>query len=315
MDYKDYYKILSVAKTAKADEIKKAFRKLAVKYHPDKNPGNKSAEEKFKEINEANEVLSDPEKRKKYDELGADWKQFEQTSQSGQQRDDFDWSRFTNRGKGRSSQYTNAEQFQDRDFSDFFSNIFGENFGETGQGRKRASKGQDYNAEMEISLEEVYSGTTRQLELDGQKLQLKIKPGVKDGQVLRLKGKGGKGRNGGTEGDVYIKVQVVDHPHFKRKEDDLYCDITVDLYTAILGGHTLIRTLKGPIKMNIAKETDNGKVLRLKGMGLPHYDKENQFGDLYAKVNVSLPKNLAPKEIELFKELSDIKQTSHVKAV
>lgn len=313
MDFKDYYKILGVAKTATADEIKKAYRKLAVKYHPDKNPNDKSAEEKFKEISEANEVLGNAEKRKKYGELGENWQYHQQSGQPGGQgqSQDSDWSKWTNKGGGSQS----GKQFHEDDFSDFFENIFGGRFAGGQQGRQRTFKGQDHNAEMQVSLEEAYSGTTRQLQLDKQKLQLKIKPGIKDGQVLRLKGKGGKGMNGGPDGDLYITVHVSEHPHYKRKEDDLYCDITVDLYTAILGGQTLVRTLRNPIKITVSKETDNGKVLRLKGMGMPRYDKDNEYGDMYAKVNIRLPKNLTPKEIELFNELSTIKNISHAEAV
>ena len=313
MDFKDYYKILGVDKTTTADAIKKAYRKLAVKYHPDKNPNDKAAEEKFKEINEANEVLGDPEKKRKYDELGENWKYYQQAGQQqGGQKQDFDWSKWSNRGAG--SQYTSGEQFNEGDFSDFFENIFGGRFS-GGRGQQRTHKGQDFNAEMKISLEEAYYGTTRQLELDKQKLQLKTKPGLKDSQVLRLKGKGGKGMNGGTDGDLYITVHVAEHPHYKRKEDDLYCDITVDLYTAMLGGQILIRTLRNPIKITVSKETENDKVLRLKGMGMPKYGKENEYGDLYAKVNVRLPTNLSSKETELFKELSNIKHTSHAETV
>lgn len=315
MDFKDYYKILGVVKTATSDEIKKAYRKLAVKYHPDKNPDNKSAEEKFKDINEANEVLGNVEKRKKYDELGENWKYYQQTGQQGGhgQAQDFDWSNWSN--SGRTSRYTSGEQFREGNFSDFFENIFGGSFEGGKQGKTKAYKGQDYNAEMTVSLEDAYSGTTRQLQLDKQKIQIKTKPGLKDAQILRLKGKGAKGKNGGPDGDLFINVHLSEHPHYKRKEDDLYCDISVDLYTAVLGGQTLIRTLRSPIKMTISKETDNGKVLRLKGMGMPKYDKENEFGDLYAKVNIKLPKNLSPKEEELFKELSNIKHTSHAETI
>jgi len=307
MDFKDYYKTLGVAKTATADEIKKAFRKLALQYHPDKNPDNKAAEEKFKEISEANEVLSDAEKRKKYDELGENWNE--------KQAQDFDGYQRYNRGDGGSYQYSGGQQFDESNFSDFFENIFGGRSAGAKQRQPRAAKGQDYNAEMQITLEEAYSGTTRQIELHNQKLNLKIKPGIQDGQVLRLKGKGGKGINGGIDGDIYITVHIAEHPHYKRKADDLYCDITVDFYTAILGGSTLIRTLRNPIKMNINPETDNREVLRLKGMGMPKYDKENEYGDLYANVNVKMPKNLSPKEIELFKELSTIKNTTHAEVI
>ena len=267
MDYKDYYKILGVAKTASADEIKKAYRKLAVQYHPDKNLHDKSAEAKFKEINEANGVLSDKEKRKKYDELGENWQHYQNSERPGEREQGY---RRDNRS------YTNQEEFHEGDFSDFFESIFGERSNGRNQGKPRSSKGQDYKAEMQISLEEAYSGATRQLELHNQKLQLKIRPGIKDGQVLRLKEKGGKGINGGSDGDGYITTRIAAHPYYKRNGDDLYCDITVDLYTAILGGKTLIKTLRNPIKMNIEKGTDNGKVLRLKGLGMPRYDKENE---------------------------------------
>ncbi len=302
MDFKDYYKVLGVDRKASADEIKKAYRKLAVKYHPDKNPGNKSAEEKFKEMNEAYEVLGNEEKRKKYDELGENWNQHQQHGREG----NFDWSRWQQAG-GR-QRHTSAEDvFGDGgQFSDFFSSIFGDARG--GRRTQGPRKGNDLEAELNIVLEEVYTGTTRQIETDGEKLQIKIKPGVKEGQILRLKGKGGHGMSNGPRGDVFIKVHVELHPHFERKNDDIYCDIPVDLYTAVLGGKALIRTLKGNIRIDIPKETDSGKVFRLKGMGLPVFGKEDQFGDLYAKVKITIPKNLSKEETELFEKLSKIKK-------
>jgi len=307
MDFKDYYKILGIAKTATADDIKKAYRKLAVKYHPDKNAGNIPAEEKFKEIKRPNEVLSNPEKRKKYDELGEDWKHYQQSG--GKQG--FDGFKQANRNGSNPYQYSDGEQFSEDSFGDFFSNLFGTQFGGGGRGKPPSFKGQDYTAQILVSLEEAYTGTPRQLELNHQKLQLKIKPGIKNGQVLRLKGKGGKGVNGGQDGDLYITIQVAEHPQYKRKEDDLYCTVDVDLYTAILGGQTIIKALHKKFKIDINKETDNGKLLRLKGMGMPRYDKVNEFGDLYATVNIVMPKNLSPNEMELFKELSTIKSTAH----
>lgn len=300
MEYKDYYKILGLTKVATAEEIKKAYRTLALKYHPDKNPDDKTSGSKFKEINEANGVLSDPEKRKKYDELGENWNSYQQPAQG------FSSQRNANGGGG---------QFAESDFSDFFESVFGGRFSGGGQRKQAAQKGQDYNAEMLLSFEEAYSGATRQLELDKQKLQIKIKPGIKEGQALRLKGKGAKGINGGPDGDLYITAHVAENPKYIRKGDDLYCDIDVDLYTAVLGGQTVITTLSNPIKMTIAKETVNGKILRLKGMGMPKYDKENEAGDLYAKVNIIIPKNLSTKEIELFKELSTLKDTFHASTI
>ncbi|MFL5763596.1 MAG: DnaJ C-terminal domain-containing protein [Bacteroidia bacterium] len=308
MDFKDYYKILNVEKNATAEDIKKAYRRLAVKYHPDKNPGNKSAEEKFKEANEAYEVLGDPEKRKKYDELGANWNAYQQ---SGAQQQDggFDWSQFTGNQRG-SYTYSN----NDEDFSDFFSGIFGDRFGGRTRGNS-ARRGQDIRAEMELPLEDAYHGTNRVIELDGQKLQMNIKPGVRDQQVLRLKGKGGPGRNGGPPGDLYITIHIPEHTHFQRIENDLHCEVPVELYTAILGGQALIRTLRGPLKINVAQGTANGKILRLKGMGMPVYGKDNEFGDLFVKVNVVLPKDLSERELALFKELSTLKKVSHAGTV
>lgn len=313
MNYKDYYKILGVEKTASADEIKKAYRKLAVKYHPDKNQGNKAAEEKFKEINEANEVLGDPEKRKKYDELGADWQQYQQR---GANTGDFDWSQWQNAGGGKRYTYSGGgDDFEGGgQFSDFFENIFGGGGGFGGRSRG-PSKGADYKAEVEISLEEAYNGTTRQFEIESEKLQIKIKPGVKDGQVLRLKEKGAYGTKGAKRGDVYITVFVMTHTHYTRKGDDIYCDIPVELYTCVLGGKTLVRTLKGTIKIDIAKETENGKTFRLKALGMPLFGKEGQFGDLYATIKVMLPKNLTEKEITLFKELENIRNKKNGETV
>jgi len=304
MDYKDYYKILGVAKTATADEIKKAYRQLAIKHHPDKNPNNKVSEEKFKEISEANTVLSDKEKRAKYDEMGENWNNYQQPQgNAGGQR------------RGNQSQQQSGQQFNDENFSDFFENIFGSRFGGENQRQAQAQKGQDYTTEMNVTLEEAYTGTTRSLQLENTTLQLKIKLGVTDNQQLKIKGKGGKGANGGADGDILITVHIAEHQQYKRKGNDLYADANVELYTAMLGGQATINTLRNPLKINIAKETDNGKVLRLKGMGMPHFGKDGEFGDLYAKVNIVLPKNLSEEELELFKKLSILKNPEHAKTV
>jgi curved DNA-binding protein len=309
VDYKDYYKILGVAKNASTEEIKKAYRKLAIKYHPDKNPGNKQAEEKFKEISEANEVLSDSEKRKKFDELGENWKSYQQNK--GRQ-EDFDWSKWAANNQGGTYYSTGGSGFEgEENFSDFFENIFGG--GSRGRKTKQSRKGNDYEAELEISLEESYTGVSRYIETGEEKLKIDLKPGIKEGQVLRIKGKGGMGINGGQRGDIYVKIHVNPHPHFERKEDDLYCDIPVELYTAILGGKTLIHTLKGNIRIDIPKETDNGKTVRLKGLGMPKYGEEKQFGDLYVKIKVTLPKNLSEKEKTLFTQLENIRKGNHAK--
>ena len=312
-DFKDYYKILGVEKTSSTDEIKKAYRKLAVKYHPDKNPGDKAAEEKFKEINEANEVLSDPEKRKKYDELSSNFNNYRQ---GGSRAEDFDWSRWGNaKGSGFASHTGGEEMFGNGgDFSDFFESIFGGSGGFQTR-TKGPRKGSDYNTETDISLEEAYHGTSRRIELNDETLDIKFKPGVADGQVLRLKGKGGMGTNGGPRGDIYITVHIAEHPHYKRKGNDLYCNAPVDLYTAILGGKQIVRTLQGNIRVDISKETDNGKKFRMKGMGMPVFGKTGEYGDLYATVKIVLPKNLSSEEIELFKKLAAInskKKTSEI---
>ncbi len=296
MEYKDYYKTLGVAKTASTDEIKKAFRKLAVKYHPDKNPGNKTAEEKFKEITEANEVLSDPEKRKKYDEVGENWKYYEQMHRQQSQQ----------RPRGRPVYETDSSG----DFSDFFESIFGSGFGDMFGGGNRSArpgplKGQDIEGSMSITLEESYHGTTRRIIAGGNTLNIKVHAGVRDGEVLRIKGKGGPGRDG-IHGDLLITTRIERHEVFERKGDDLYTDLKVDLYTAVLGGKTTVTTLKGKIQIDIKAGTQNEAILRLKGMGMPAGKQGTHFGDLYAKVKIVIPKNLTKKETQLFSELSEL---------
>ena len=311
MDFKDYYKILGVPEKATADEIKKAYRKLAIKHHPDKNQGDKKAEEKFKELNEANEVLSDPEKRKKYDELAENLKYHKNT---GNGNENFDWSKWSGQQGGGFGNSRGGSFNEDEGFSDFFESIFGSHFGGGGSRQNVQMKGQDYQAEIEVSLEEVYHGSTRRIQVNGQTLQIKIKPGVKNGQVLRLKGKGAKSRNGGLQGDLLLTVIIAKHPHYEEKGYDQYCNIPVNLYTAILGGKQDIRTLKGNIRIDIPKATENGQVLRLKGLGMPKFEKTDEYGDLYAKVDIVLPKNLTEKEITLFKELEALKKSEKEKA-
>ncbi len=295
MEYKDYYKILGVNKKASQDEIKKAFRKLAVKYHPDKTKGDKASEEKFKEANEANEVLGNPEKRKKYDDLGQNWNQFRPSEeQAGRQ--------------SRSYQGQQGYGFGGEDFSDFFEQFFRSSSG--GQQFSRSefqSPGHDLRLDIDITLDEAYHGTTRQFVVDGETLQIKLKPGMYDGQQIKIKGKGGKGRGNGARGDIYGFVHIQKHRRYTVSKNDLHCVVDVDLYTALLGGKTTVETLKGKISMNITAETENGKVLRMKNMGMPFYNEPGKFGDLYAKVNIIMPKNLSEKETELFKQLSEIR--------
>jgi curved DNA-binding protein len=302
MEYKDYYKIIGVDKKASADDIKKAYRKLAIKFHPDKNPGDKKAEEKFKEINEANDVLSDPEKRKKYDELGENWQQHQR---QGGNADDFFNSRQQRSQPGTGYQYTGGDESQ---FSDFFESIFGNATSGFGGGRRRASrqaKGSDFQAETELTLEEAFHGTTRQINLGEQKLNLKLKPGIADGQVLKMKGKGAPGANGGPNGDLYITIHIARHPHFERKGDDLYFDQPMDVFTAILGGKLPIRTIDRTLNINIPAGTDSDKVFRLKETGMPNYDTPTRHGDTYVKIIITVPKNLSQQDKELLGKVAD----------
>ncbi len=308
MEYKDYYKILGVDKTASKEEIKKQYRKLARKYHPDVNPDNKEAEAKFKDINEANEVLSDDEKRKKYDELGADWNHYQQ---AGGQGGGFDWSKYARQGGGGYTRYEgNMEDFfGGGDFSDFFSSIFGDAAGgqRTRRSTNMAFKGQDYTAELQLTLQEAYEGTKKTITVNDKNLRITIHPGVEDGQTIRLKGNGSPGMNGGENGDLYITLRISPDPEFTRKGNDLYVDAPVSIYKAVLGGDAVINTLSGQLKIKIKPETKNGTMLRLKGKGFPVYRQEGQFGDMYVKINVQTPENLSEKEKDLFKQLAQLR--------
>jgi len=307
MEYKDYYKILGVDKSATKDEIKKAYRKLAKEYHPDKTKGDKGLEEKFKAVSEAYQVLSNDENRKKYDQLGANWKQAQQ--QPGGDAG-FDYSQFYGQAGGQRGRHQTF-QGDPEAFSEFFNNIFGGGaggFGGQSRGGARKMKGQDFAADMEITLEEAYHGCSRILQLDNQKLRISTKPGTRDGQKIKLKGKGSPGINGGPNGDLYITIHVPKHPVFKRKENDLYSTLTLDVYTAVLGGSFQVPTLNGNVTMKIPKGTQGGKKLRLKGKGMPVYGQTDQFGDLYVTIQIKIPTNLSTEEEKLFKEL---KEKSH----
>jgi curved DNA-binding protein len=315
MEYKDYYKTLGVEKSATQDEIKKAYRKLAVKYHPDKNKGDKEAESKFKEIAEAYEVLKDPEKRRKYDTLGANWKQYQ--TQGGGGFDDYDWSAFGGRAGRGGTRGEFEGNFNDffggGGFSDFFNNFFGGGFGRRTEAAQQGFKGKDYEGELTISLEEAYSGTQRMIDVEGKKLRIKIKPGIADGQALRIRQKGGQGVRGGEPGDVFLKINVLQHSIYERQGDDLNTNLDVDLYTAVLGGKTRISTLKGDMEINIPEGTENGKKLRLKGLGMPVHDNPGSFGDLYVKINVVVPKNLTSEEKDLFVKLAALRKMEAVR--
>ncbi|HEU4717263.1 MAG TPA: J domain-containing protein [Bacteroidia bacterium] len=298
MEFRDYYKILGVDRNATQDEIKKAYRKLAVKFHPDKNPGDKTAEDRFKEITEANEVLSDPEKRKKYDAVGADWKHYQETNQPN----DFDWSQF-----GGSGNFHSFSGEEGGDFSDFFEQLFGQR----SQQRARNRRGQDYAAEMEITLDEAFFGTSRILEVHDEKLRINTKPGAYEGQQLRIKGKGGKPSGNAARGDIYITIHVQPHPAFQRKGDDLYTDLVVDIFTAVLGGEEEVHTPGGVVKIRVPAGCDSGKKLRVRGKGMPVYGKENHHGDLYVTIGIRVPKELSEEQKELFRRLQAGNTVTH----
>lgn len=308
MDYKDYYKLLGVSKSASQDEIKKAYRKLAVKYHPDKNTGDRQAEERFKEIGEAYEVLKDPEKRKKYDQLGANWKQYQNAdARAG----GFDFSHFRGASPGGSPFHFEGDIGDifggaNGGFSDFFNAFFGGR-GDSRSGRPAFQKGKDYQAELEISLAEAYSGTTRVLDVNGQKLRATIKPGAFNGQELRIKGKGGQGYNGGTPGDIYIKLKVIPDNNYELKGNDLVYKAKVDLYTAILGGKIEVHTIAGKLNLDVPKGSQPGSKLRLRGKGLPLFNKPGWAGDLYVQLDVTIPRRLSEEESDLFKKLKALR--------
>jgi len=315
MEYKDYYKILGVPRNATEKEIKQAFRRLARKYHPDVNPGDPEAEARFKEINEAYEVLSDPEKRAKYDQLGADWQRWQRM---GGRPEDFDWSRWTT-GAGPGGQrvyvrYGTPEDLEDlfggsSPFSDFFAQIFGGvGAGRGFEFRPRPRRGRDLEHEVEITLEEAYRGTTRLLTKDGRRLEVKIPPGVKTGSKVRIAGEGEAGVAGGQAGDLYLRIKVLPHPRFERRGDDLYTEVPVDLYTAILGGEVRVPTLNGSVILTIPPETQNGRVFRLRGKGMPRLNRPHERGDLYATVQVRLPQGLSSRERQLFEELARLRK-------
>ena len=289
MEFIDYYKILEINKTATEADIKNAYRKLARKLHPDLNPDDKDAHKKFQAINEANEVLSDPEKRKKYDLHGKDWQHAEQFEHQQQ--------RPPNQG---------GQQFSGNDeenFSSFFESMFG------GGERSRQTKyrGQDYNAELTLSLTDAMETHQQTLTVNGKNIRITIPAGIENGQVIKLKGYGAPGANGGPAGDLYITFIILINPGFKRLGNDLYTKATIDLYTALLGGETTIETLKGKVKLKVNPETQFGTKIRLKGKGFPVYKTEGEFGDLYVTYEIKLPANLTEQQKKLFTELSALK--------
>ncbi len=300
MSFIDYYKILGVNKSASDKDLKKAYRKLARKHHPDVNPNDESAKKKFQEINEANEVLSHPENRKKYDKYGKDWEHGEAFEKTRQQQQQYQYS------GGRQQYSQSGSSFSEHDFSDFFESMFGGSH--HGQGRSTTKfRGQDYNASLQLNLKDVYKTHKQTLTVNGKNIRLTIPAGVENNQTIKIKEHGGKGINGGPNGDLFITFQIRNKTHFKRDKNNLFTNVELDLYTAILGGEITIDTFTGKAKLNIKPETQNEMKVRLKGKGFPVYKKEGIFGDLFITFNIITPTNLSKKEKDLFEELSKLK--------
>ena len=294
MEFIDYYKALGVDKNASQEDIKKAYRKLARKHHPDLNPNDKEAHKKFQQLNEANEVLSDPEKRKKYDQYGKDWQhaeQFEQARQSQQQH-------------SRNEPFSG--DFNESEFSDFFASMFGNTGGGGFRQRQTKFRGEDYHAELQLNLTDVYKTHQQVLTVNNKSIRITIPAGVENGQKIKIKGHGTAGINGGPNGDLYISFQIINKTKFRRDENDLHTIVDLDLYTAVLGGEIIIDTLDGKVKLKVSPETQNGSKIKLKGKGFPVYKKEGEFGDLVITFQIKTPTNLSDKQKELFEQLSKL---------
>lgn len=297
MPFVDYYQTLGITKSATEKDIKAAYRKMARKFHPDVNPNDKDAQKKFQEINEANEVLSDPEKRKKYDQYGKDWKhadQFQSARQSQQQQQQ-SW-RQQDFGGGQGGGF--GGDFGGEDYSDFFGSMFGR-----GKQKQANFKGQDFNAELKLNLRDVYTSQKQTLTINGKNIRLNIPAGIENGQTIKINGHGGPGTNGGPAGDLFIKFAIANDPEFKRVGNDLYKTVEIDLHTAVLGGEITVETLSGKVKLKVNPETQNATKVKLKGKGFPVYKKETQFGELYITYFVKIPTGLTDKQKELFKQI------------
>lgn len=296
MEFVDYYKVLGIDKSASTEDIKKAYRKLARKHHPDLNPNNKEAHKLFQQINEANEVLSDPENRKKYDKYGKDWKHAEEFEKAQQS--------YKRQSAGQGPQSFSGEQFGG-DFSDFFESMFGGGADGARGGRQQTKfRGQDFNAELHLNLTDVYKTHQQTLTVGGKNIRITIPAGIENGQTIKIAGHGGPGVSGGPNGDLYISFVISNNTKFSREGDNLYTIVDLDLYTAVLGGEITVDTLDGKVKLKVAPETQNGTKIKLKGKGFPVYKKEGHFGDLYITYSVRIPTNLTEKQKQLFTELS-----------
>ncbi|MCX6279708.1 MAG: J domain-containing protein [Bacteroidetes bacterium] len=296
MEFIDYYKILEIDKNASAADIKKAYRRLARKHHPDLNPNDKNAKTKFQKINEANEALSDPEKRKKYDQYGSNWKHGGEYEQPSGPRQGY---------RKPAEGFDSSGNFEERDFSDFFESLFG------GAQRGRQStqskfRGQDYNAELSLDLRDAYETHKRTLTVNGKNIRITIPAGIENGQTIKIAGHGGEGANGGPNGDLYIAFSISNSTQFKREGDNLHKEQLLDLYSAVLGGEITIETFDGAVKLKVKPETQNGTKVKLKGKGFPVYKKEGEFGDLYITWQIKTPVHISEKEKALFRELQKI---------
>ena len=303
MEFIDYYKTLGINKEASESDIKKAYRKMARKYHPDVNPDNQEAEKKFKEVNEANEVLSNVDNRKKYDKYGKDWKHGEQHEQASRQQSSERGRQGNPFGQG-----ANQGDFGGgADYTDFFESMFGGAGGGQRSGGRVNYRGQDLNAELKLDLKDVYITDKRTITVNGKNIRLTIPAGVNNGQEIKIKGYGGEGVNGGPKGDLNIKFVIENHTQFKRDGDNLYANVDLDLYTAVLGGDLMVDTFDSKVKLKVAPETETGTKVKLKGKGFPVYKKEGVFGDLYLTYQMVIPKNLSAEEKELFIQLSKLR--------
>ena len=310
MAFIDYYKVLGVERNASQDDIKKAYRKMARKYHPDLNKDDPNAKDKFQEINEANEVLSDPEKRKKYDEYGEHWKHADEFKAEREV-----YQRAQERGGQSAYWYSvNGDDFMGgfgrgnaSGFSDFFEQLFGHgaSAGRSGRGYNMMSRGGDIEAQMNLSLREAAVTHKQTFSVNGENLRITIPAGIADGQMIKLKGHGEKGSNGAPDGDLYITFQIAPDPDFKREGDDLFTDVDIDLYTAVLGGTVNVKTIDGMVKLKVNPGTQNDTKVRLRGKGFPVYKKEGTFGDLIVTYHVDIPTALSEKQKELFTQLKN----------
>ncbi|MEG9329183.1 J domain-containing protein [Salinimicrobium catena] len=310
MEFIDYYKVLGLDKSATKSDIKKAYRKLARKYHPDLNPNDTAAQKKFQQINEAHEVLIDPEKKKKYDQYGKDWQHAEEFEKARAQQEQYQ-RQYSGGFGGRSAGgfsggFEGAEGFGQGDFSDFFESMFG---GATRGGRRTTRfRGQDYNAELHLNLTDVYKTQKQTLTINGKNIRLTIPAGVENGQTIKIKGYGGEGVNNGPKGDLFITFAIANNTDFKREGSNLYKEVELDMFTAALGGEITVSTFDSKVKLKVKPETQNDTTVKLKGQGFPVYKKEGQFGDLYITYKIKIPTNLSTREKELLQELQKLRK-------